>query len=111
MREQKRSATYINIHIRAVNPFLNWLHTEEHVTKRLKLKQVPNPQKPLRAITDKEVALVLAFRPVWRNSFRTWSLIQLLLDTGLRIDEATNAKLSELDMDNLQMRVLGKATR
>src|SRR4051794_29383594 len=62
MRQQNRSATYINIHVRALNAFLSWAHAEEHLPKRLKLKQVPNPQKVLPAISDAEVSAILNLR-------------------------------------------------
>lgn len=111
MREQQRSPTYINIHIRAINAFLHWCHLEEHVPHRLTLKQVPNPVKALRGISDKEVSLILAYRPSRRNAFRTWTVIQMLLDTGLRIDEILNAELRNLDLDNLQLKVKGKGSK
>jgi site-specific recombinase XerD len=91
MRQQNRSATYINIHIRSLNAFLHWAFAEEHLGKRLVLKQVPNPQKRLQGISDKEVALILAFRPRVKNELRAWVLVKFLLDTGLRIDEILGA--------------------
>lgn len=111
MRNQKRSATYINIHIRALNAFLHWAHDEEHVPKRLFLKQVPNPQKLVHPISDKEVSQILALRPSFRNAFRTWALIHLLLDTGCRIDEVLSLKLANVDLENLLVTVRGKGNK
>lgn len=111
MRERQRSPTYINIHVRAINAFMHWAHVEGHVPARLTLKQVPNPQQALRGISDKEVSQILAYRPTWRNAFRTWTMIQVLLDTGLRIDEILSAELRFLDLDNRQLKVKGKGNK
>ncbi|HVG53869.1 MAG TPA: tyrosine-type recombinase/integrase, partial [Vicinamibacterales bacterium] len=39
---------------------------------------------------------------------RTWTLILLLLDTGLRIDEALSLNRSNVDLHNCMIRVRGK---
>ena len=75
------------------------------------LKQVPNPQPPLTPVSDKEVSLILAFRPRIRNEFRAWVLVKFLLDTGLRIDEVLTAQVAHLDMDDCQLRVRGKGSK
>jgi integrase/recombinase XerD len=108
MRQQNRSATYINIHIRALNAFLHWAHDDGYLPARLSLRKVPNPPQQLKAVTDREVALLLAFRPRIRNEYRTWTLLLLLLDTGIRIEEALTLKGSDIDMESLVFRVHGK---
>ncbi len=111
MRERGLTPACVNIYVRAMNAFIHWLHAEGHVDVRVILRQLPNPQKPLRGISDVEVRAILAFRPVVKQAVRTWTLITLLLDTGVRIDEALGLTVANVDMDGLSIRVLGKGNR
>lgn len=111
LREQGREPTCINIYIRAMNAFFHWASEESLMPLRLNQKQVPIPHKQLTGVSDQEVARILSFRPKVRNNLRTWTLIQLLLDTGLRIDEAVCATTDNLDLDNLYLKVKGKGNK
>lgn len=55
MRDQQRSPAYINIHVRTINAFLNWLKTENSISESLTLKQVRNPQNPIPMFSDSDV--------------------------------------------------------
>lgn len=111
LREQGREPTCINIYIRAMNAFFHWAFREELLPKRLNTKQVSIPHKQLKGMSDQEVARIISFRPTLRNTLRTWALIQLLLDTGLRIDEAVSSTVNNLDLDNLYIKVRGKGNK
>jgi site-specific recombinase XerD len=47
------------------------------------------------------------FHPRGRLQVRTWTLILLLLDTGLRIDEALGLVRGSVDLHNCVIRVRG----
>lgn len=53
----------------------------------------------------------MVFRPHDRLQVRTWTLMLLLLDTGLRIDEALGLDRNHVDLHNCVVRVRGKGNR
>jgi len=57
MRQKDLSLSCCNIYMRAVSSFCSWLHDEGHMPERLKLRQLPNPRKPIRTFADAEVRL------------------------------------------------------
>lgn len=50
----------------------------------------------------------LSVKPTTFDGWRLHAIVCLLLDTGLRIDEAITAKRQNFDFDNLLVTVLGK---
>ena len=108
LRARGLSVGGVNIHIRSVNSFLTWLHEEGHVGQGLKLKVLPKSPTPIDLLRDEDVRRLLAFRPHSKTQRRAWTLIVLLLDTGLRIDEALGLERRHVHLDDLMLRVLGK---
>jgi integrase/recombinase XerD len=98
-----------NMYIRTMNSYISWLN-DETGSNLPRLKLLKNNPKPLQAITAKDIKLILSFKPKGIQ-LRTWTLICLLLDTGIRIDEALTLKSDNIDLDNLIIRVLGKGTK
>jgi len=75
-----------NTYIRPVNSYLAWLHEQGHIPSTLRLKKLRAPllQKTLLSVAD--IKALLLFKPK-RHQRRVWTLVLLLLDTGIRIDE------------------------
>lgn len=96
----------INIYIRAMNSFSAWLKEEGHAAEQIVLKQLKAPQKVVTVFSDADIRLILGFKPRTFMELRLWTLMNLLLDTGLRIDEALSLQEPELDLDNLLLTVL-----
>jgi site-specific recombinase XerD len=90
---------------------LSWLHAEGHHPERLRIKQLPNPPKPIKVLSDGEVRRIVTFRPKGRNQPRTWTLLVLMLDTGLRLSEALTLERRHVDLNGLAIKVLGKGYR
>ena len=88
LRQRGLSVTTVNIMTRAVSSYLSWLHAEGHHHERLRIKQLPNPPKPIKVFSDAEVRRIVTFRPKGRDQPGTWTLLVLMLDTGLRLSEA-----------------------
>jgi integrase/recombinase XerD len=105
------SVTTTNIMTRAVSSYLSWLHAEGHHPERLRIKQLPNPPKPIKVFSDAEVRRIVTFRLKGRNQPRTWTLLVLMLDTGLRLSEALTLERRHVDLDGLAIKVLGKGHR
>jgi site-specific recombinase XerC len=101
MRERGLTAGGCNMYIRTVNSYLSWLREEGQLTTPLRVKvlRAPLHQKTLLPATDLR-ALVL-FKPRTMVERRTWTLVLLLLDTGLRISEALGIERSRVDLDGM----------
>jgi integrase len=96
--------TTTNIMTRAVSSYLSWLHTEGHHPDRLRIKQLPNPT-PIK-VSLGEMRRIITFRPKSRNPSRTWTLLVLMLDTGLRLSEALTLERRHVDLNGRQSRLV-----
>jgi integrase/recombinase XerD len=101
----------INMYARTINSYLSWLHAEGHISERLRIKLLPNPPKPLRALSDAEIRRLVMFRPTNRIARRTWTITLTMLDTGMRIDEVLSLERANVDLHGLMLRVQGKGNR
>lgn len=110
MKQDELTNGGINMYVRTVNSFLSWLR-EDGQAAPPPIKLLPNPPKPLRGVSDAEVRLVLGYRPRSRLERRTLALSKLLLDTGLRIDEALGCTVGDADMTAMHLTVTGKGNK
>jgi integrase/recombinase XerD len=111
LRERGLTPGGINMYARSANSFLTWAHEEGLLPERLRIRLLPDPPKPLTGISDAEIRRIVLFHPRGRLQVRTWTLILLLLDTGLRIDEALGLVRGSVDLHNCVIRVRGKGNR
>jgi integrase/recombinase XerD len=111
MRSRGLSAGGINLRIRSINSFLTWLHEEGHLAERLRIRLLKNPPKPVTTLSSQDIRSLSRFHPKGRIQVRSWTLAMLLLDSGLRINEALGLMQANLDLDQLVMRVRGKGNR
>lgn len=111
MRESGLSAGACNVYIRSINSFLTWLHENEHIPEPLKIKQLAKPQTVIKIFTDAHVQALIKFKPKNQYEWRLYTLISLLLDTGARIDEGLTCLVSNVDLDNLLVKVRGKGNK
>lgn len=94
---------------RFINTFFQWLEDEEHILK--------NPCKKIKKIKQKKVVKkAFNFEEIERLKMacedkREIAIIEVLLSTGVRADELVKSKLSDLDIENGQLKVLGKGNK
>jgi len=103
-----------NAHLRAVKAFFGWM-VKEGWLKRNPASGV-NQQKERRAVlpvfSPEGLAKLLA-QPD-RKSFcglRDWTLMVILADCGLRISEALNLRIGDVDLRESLLTVLGKGNK
>ena len=111
MREGGLSAGACNVYIRSMNLFLTWLHENSHTTEHLKMKQVKGARESIRIFKPSHIQSLIRFKPRNRFEWRLHTLICLLIDSGTRIDEVLGARLSEADLEQLLLRVVGKGRK
>jgi integrase/recombinase XerD len=98
---------------KALRGFFNFLESEglwlNNPAKNLKLIKTA---KVIRQAPDKaDVDKLLGAWKGLRQRMKDRLLIALLVDTGLRISEACSIKLANVDLDNLQIKVMGKGSK
>lgn len=94
---------------RFINTFFQWLEDEEHILK--------NPCKKIKKIKQKKVVKkAFNFEEIEKlklscQTKRQIALVEFLLSTGVRADELVNSKLSDLNIETGQLKVLGKGSK
>ncbi|MFP5260856.1 MAG: tyrosine-type recombinase/integrase [Blastocatellia bacterium] len=109
--EKGLATTSCNISIRSINAFCTWLYENEHIPENLKLKQVKEEKRVLTGYTDEEIKKILSVKPEDLYDWRLYSLACLLIDTGIRIEEALTIHRKDVDLDNLLVKVKGKGNK
>ncbi|MCS7197561.1 MAG: tyrosine-type recombinase/integrase [Candidatus Bipolaricaulota bacterium] len=106
----------INIHLRAIRAWLNFLYREgmlaEKVAERVKLLRTPK-QYPF-VLSDAQVTALLraasSHKGTWVG-FRNYTMILTFLDTGLRLKELLALTVDDLDLNRRALKVIGKGNR
>jgi integrase/recombinase XerD len=100
-----------NTYIKALNTFCLWAHAEGHVAERLELPRLKVEKRILQTLTDEQIQALLGVKPKRFDQFRLHALVCLVLDTGLRIEEALTLRRVDVDFDNLLVTVFGKGRK
>jgi len=98
--DRKWSAPTVNSFLRAVRAFFRWL-VKNDLRSDNPMANFPllrEPQPLPKALTDEQItALLSVFNPKTFQGLRNLAFISLLLDTGLRLSEALNLDVSDLN--------------
>jgi integrase/recombinase XerD len=111
LRQRGVSPGGCNMYLRTINSFLSWLHEEGRIETKLRIKLLHQPRNPPAVFTDADVRLIVGYKPTSFSSLRLWTLINVLIDTGVRIDEALGLRVVDCDLENLFLTVLGKGSK
>jgi integrase/recombinase XerD len=106
-REAGMSPSGINMYIRAMNSFSAWMKEEGHA-EQIILKQLKAPQKVVVVFSAEDIRRIVNFKSRRQSELRTWTMLQLMLDTGCRINEIIELQSQHVDLDNLLLIVDGK---
>jgi site-specific recombinase XerD len=110
----KLSIYYIHGCGRAVRSFFSWVNEEgcleDNIMGRLKLPALPKTlPEPL---SEEEISRVLAIcLDHTVESLRNFAIMMLFLDTGLRLSELVNLRLSKINFAIGEMTILGKGNK
>ena len=100
-----------NTYIKALNAFCLWPHEEGHLLERLQLPMLKVEQRIVKTLSDPSMQALLGQKPKRFDQWRLHALVCLLLDAGLRIEEALTLRRDDLDFDNLLVTVFGKGRK
>ena len=106
LREAGLTAVTVNTYVRSINAFLHWLHTEGRTSQALVIPRLKEEMKVLPIFTVAQIARLLAFKPTSMRERRSQAITLVILDTGLRIDEALSLdRQKDIDLDQLLLKV------
>jgi integrase/recombinase XerD len=108
LRNAGVSAVSVNTYLRTLNAFFRWAHTEGHLAELLRVAKLKEEQKVIATLAPEQIRRVIEFKPNSKPQQRLHTLACLLLDSGVRIDEALSLRSEDLDLDNFLLRVHGK---
>lgn len=91
----------VNVRLRTLKCYLRWLNEEEYIavdySKKLKLLKVP--EDTIRPLSDADVRKMLRM-PDKKGyaGYRDFALMVLMLDCGVRINEALHVQVEDVDL-------------
>ncbi len=109
-QEHKVGLTSINTYARAIKSFWSWLE-EEGIIAANPLASVKTPKKPKtipKIYTEQELKALLNSLSA---SPRERALVELFLDSGIRLQELVSLKVGDFDFAGGRMKVLGKGSK
>jgi len=111
LRERGIAPVTCNTYAKAVNAFLKWLHDEGHVKTLFVIPPQRVERRILQVLTEPQLRTLITFKPKTKNQQRVFTLASLLVDTGIRIEEALTLRMADIDLDNLLVKVRGKGRK
>lgn len=118
IREQrgktKRSASGIHAHLRDMRAFCRWLHEEDLIEKAVKVPMPKLPKRLFRILDDGEMGRLWQSKYLTGNSplaIRNRAMVALMLDTGIRREEAANIRLADVSLERKTLTVIGKGDK
>ncbi len=104
----------VQCHVRALKAFSSWLYSEGYTLKN-QLKNLKLPKAPttvMEPLTPKETKKIIdSINKRTCTWARNNAIFVTLLDTGLRISEAASIKLSNLNLKDGYIKVMGKGAK
>lgn len=101
-------------YVRTIKAFWSWLleedYIEENPMSRLKLPRVP--RKVIATYTPEQIQeIIQSLDRKTPTGFRNYTVILLLLDTGIRLSELTNLEIEDIDFGQSSMLISGKGNK
>ncbi|PAB60977.1 tyrosine-type recombinase/integrase [Anaeromicrobium sediminis] len=100
---KKVSITTVNNYIRNIKVFFNFLKEQTYIKKDIvkNIKALRNERKPKEYVSDEQFSNMLRHIDTTKfHEYRDYVIINLLLDTGMRIGECLNIKNKDLDINH-----------
>lgn len=116
MRQKGLKATGCNSVIRALNSYAHWAVAGPDAKcgaacKHPKISVLKEPQYVLPTFTDKQIRSLVDWKPKGKIQRRLHLIVLFLLDTGARISEVLKLHVSDINLDDLLVRLDGKGRK
>lgn len=114
LQERGKKASTVHIFYRALKTFYNWL-VREKILKESPMLNIRSPKLPkflIRPFTFQDIEnLMLLCSGDTFLDLRTRAMFMIFLDTGIRLEEMSRIKLSDLDLNIGTIRIMGKGNK
>ncbi len=110
----ERSVYTIHARLKDVRAFCRFLVDEEVLPKLPKVALPKLPEELFPILSDEQLQMLFSCRHLASpgpQAVRNRALVALLLDTGMRLSDATGICLADLDLDNHLLKVRGKGNK
>ena len=97
-----------NHYLRDLRTFLYWCMERKYIEEPYKVELVKGQEEELKFFPDEELELLLE-KPRRSDSFvtwRTWAVVNWILDTGNRASTVVNIKLGDIDLKKKTYKIL-----
>ena len=111
MRERDIKPKSCNTFISAINAFVHWLYDNELIAHRIGATLLKLPEPAPTAVSDETVRRLVNFKPQGKGQWRTHTILSLLIDTGIRIEEALSCYLKNVDFEQSLVTIKGKGSK
>lgn len=101
----------ISAYARSLNAFFTWLFEEEHTENHIKIPRPTIKRKPLTTYSQKAAREILVAFPTTKPEKRLLALLHLLVDTGMRINEALSLTRADCEFAQGYITVKGKGDK
>jgi integrase/recombinase XerD len=101
----------VNTYLRGFKAYIRWLQSEGHTKEVFKVQFLKTDQKILQTLSEAAVTSILKFSPQCSNDRRIHAFVCLLLDTGMRLSEGLAVRRSDIDWDNMVIKLKGKGSK
>ncbi len=101
MQDKGLKNSTVNIRLRTIRAYLRWLVREGVINNSItiKLKLVKQEEKHIKILTDLQVQKLFNVMDITKyTGFRDYVLATMMLETGIRCNEAINLKVSHIDL-------------
>ncbi|MDT5273006.1 MAG: integrase/recombinase XerD [Acidobacteriota bacterium] len=109
MRQQGLSVGGCNVYIRSINSFLSWCHEQGY--EHLKVKQLKEEKKVIQTFSEDQLKIIYRYKTQGFAEWRCQTILILIMDTGVRIEEALSLKTESVDLNSLVITVTGKGNK
>jgi integrase/recombinase XerD len=112
--KRKLSPHSIASYVRSIRTFWSWLSREGFIGENpfAKVKVPKAPRKVVNTFSSDQITKLLKAIPMKKpKGYRDYAIIIMLYGTGMRIQELLNLRLTDLNLESGQIKVLGKGAR
>jgi site-specific recombinase XerD len=112
LRDRGVKAVSVNTYLRCINVYFHWRDGKGEKCcpqcTHIRIPKLKEEQLILATFTPQHVKALLDWRPKHFAEVRLHTLVCLYLDTGLRLSEALGLAKTDVDLENLVLKVKGK---
>ncbi len=102
MRQSGLQPVSCNNRIRCFNAYLKWSGSP------LRVPKLREETRVLPTYSEDQLRKLAAYRPKGFSAHRLHTIVVMLMDTGIRIDEALSLRRSDVNLDDMLLTVRGK---